>query len=441
MQNRRTKALLVAASLLCFPLCAQAGGTPAVVQNEEDLLWLKKGHDGTINSVVFSPDGQLFATASEDFPAPARTIRLWRSSDGELIRTLPLGAGGTTIDISPDGTLLATGSPSNRSILLWSITGDSLWKQIVVGETEFADIVVRFTPDGRSIAAHAIGGLLGVWNIETGRPEQIFAQAQTHPQSIDVSPDGRYIATTDLPGKILLWERGSETPVQFFLTGGTWVVRFSPHGEYLAASGREQSGEQPIILWRTADWKVAHILRGHKHQVQSIVFSPSGNYVVTIGNDKGIKIWNINQEQVIYEYQYIDPDLGFPVGFSAIGVPNDSSTVLAASGEYLMSWQAHWSVGTTVAEGHPDDIGMQITPNPASSHAVIQFDTGDVPSPVSISLWDAQGRAISTVFEGTPPAGVQSFPLTVAGYPAGTYFCRVQMNDTTYTLPLIIQNH
>jgi WD40 repeat protein len=40
------------------------------------------GHT-SVNSVAFSPDGSLIASGSDD-----RTIRLWRVSDGALVRTL-----------------------------------------------------------------------------------------------------------------------------------------------------------------------------------------------------------------------------------------------------------------------------------------------------------------------------------------------------------------
>ena len=42
-----------------------------------------QGHGGTVWTVAWSPDGQWLATAGED-----RLIRIWRTSDGALARTL-----------------------------------------------------------------------------------------------------------------------------------------------------------------------------------------------------------------------------------------------------------------------------------------------------------------------------------------------------------------
>jgi len=75
-----------------------------------------EGHTDYVLSVVFSPDGKLLASGSPD-----ETVKLWRVSDGELIHTLE---GHTdyvlSVTFAPDGTRLASGS-GDGTIRLWGI--------------------------------------------------------------------------------------------------------------------------------------------------------------------------------------------------------------------------------------------------------------------------------------------------------------------------------
>ena len=70
-----------------------------------DIVWMAGGHAGAVGSVAFSPDGQTLASVSGD-----RTIKLWRVSDGTLLRTLWHTGGVTSVAFSPDGQTLASGS-------------------------------------------------------------------------------------------------------------------------------------------------------------------------------------------------------------------------------------------------------------------------------------------------------------------------------------------
>jgi WD40 repeat protein len=65
--------LLVFVALMALPAFAE----------RPDIVWMAGGHAGGVDSVAFSPDGSMIASGSGD-----KTIKLWRVSDGKLLRTL-----------------------------------------------------------------------------------------------------------------------------------------------------------------------------------------------------------------------------------------------------------------------------------------------------------------------------------------------------------------
>jgi WD40 repeat protein len=255
------------------------------------------GHQGTVHCVAFAPDGRTLASGAveglryvgTDVVVAKRTpgdkvLRLWDVSTGRAAGEFGGHEDGIeTVAWSPDGQVLATGG-WDRTIRVWSKrTGTELHcftgSDASVGQ-------VLFLLDGKTLISAGDDHTLRFWDVTEGKQLRWRGGGDRPVDGIALSADGKTIASAG-PGGLRLWDAASgdeRRPAPTGVSSGACVA-FSPDGRLLAAPSGHAVG-----LWDAATARPLEAAAGHRAGVTAAGFTSDGG-LYTAGADKLLRSW------------------------------------------------------------------------------------------------------------------------------------------------------
>lgn len=234
------------------PIHFAFGSKPDIVAYCENTKFakihnLKTGKSITLQSgnsqpqMKFSVDGKTLATGGY-----GTAVKLWRVSDGALLKTLKLDGreGGLSPVFDPEEEFIAVGNRNDQTAIYNAATGKKLRNLPKTMTQEIA-----FSPGGQTLACTYVDGSLGLWSVTDGRQQVLKKTKARELYTVAWSPDGRLLATAGSKGKITVWN-AQNLKILKELESPEWVisVRFTPDGTRLLASGGDRKNRRVFLF-------------------------------------------------------------------------------------------------------------------------------------------------------------------------------------------------
>ena len=345
---------------------ASVDGTARLWQLDGTLITTLSDHTAAVSVIAFSPDGQTLATASED-----GTAKLWRR-DGTLITTLEGHSSSVWgVNFSPDGKTLATASGDN-TIKLWQYDGTLV--NTINHQTRASYVV--FSPDGRTLASSSDSSIK-LWKTD-GTLINSLRDQDSRTTKVAFSPNGRTLAAAGNDGTIRLWQDGTLITRFKAHQAATEGIAFSPNGQLLASA----SADKTVKLWHL-DGTLKTTFEGHEALVYDVRFSVDGDSLLTGSVDKTVRLWKVNSPLTdIFNGQAEDL-------LSVVFSPDGEIIATSSRDATVKLWHRDQTLITTL-RGHQAPVWKVVFSPNGNTLASVSEDS-------TVKLWRLDGTLIKTL--------------------------------------------
>jgi WD40 repeat protein len=281
-----------------------------------------------IYAAAVTPDGQCAACAR------GNEVQVYHLASGRLVSRLTGHRDLVqSLAFSPDGNVLASGA--YREVLLWRRPRDVKTFD-VTSAARGAVNALDTSADGATLATGGADGVVRLWATADARPVKEFAGHAGPVTAVRLAPDGTKLLSASTDKTVRVWNLADGTVLaQATVPAEPAAVAWVGGGKQIAAAG----SDGVIRVWDVPDDAGAALatlkeLKGHVGAVTSLQSVPDApTHLLSGGADGTVRRWDVQGGNVIKQVNH-----GAPV--TAVAVRPDGKRVASAGGNLVKLWDA-----------------------------------------------------------------------------------------------------
>ncbi len=351
-------------------------GATGTVQGTGPIVWqpLPKGLN-PIYAVALSPDGQYAACARANqifiYDVASKEL-VTRLTDAQLVKSGLYAMPGVahrdlvnSLAFSPDGNLLASGG--YREVKLWRRPRD-VQKFKISKALRGAVLSIAASADGKWMATGGDDGSIRLWNPATGKSSRKLSGHKRAVNSLSFSPDGTRLVSGSGDKSIRVWDVASGKVLCRAQTAAEVnAVAWVSEGRQIASGGADYLIRVWYVDMAKKELAALKEIKGHEGPVTALAaIPPKGSQILSGSGDGTLRQWNLEDGQLIRKMKH-----GGPI--SALAVRDDGKRLASAGlNNIARLWDAE---GKELAELKGDRYAVEFE---AARERELKFSTNEV---------------------------------------------------------------